>query len=137
MPPNIKLTPAEMETALKKTNLSDAIIQKVVNADVQKMSLDELDGLSGGGSFAWGNETPPEDWPNPIFRNMTLAEGRVFINALYDAFGFDVTVAFCMEAFNFKTNAWEESLRAGGPNYCADVMWGICWIHGGKQTYGK
>ena len=129
---NVKLTP-ELEAAFKKANMNDEDIRKIMEgADVQKIGLDDLDGISGGGNYAWGNETPPEDWQNPVFNGMTLAEGRAMINALYDQFGADITVSFCMEAFNFKTNAWEESMRAGGPNYCADVMWGICWKHRGK-----
>ena len=126
----------EVEDTLRKANFSDEKIAelKEKKSRVEKLSLEDLDGTSGGGGFGWGNETPPEDWPNPVFNGMTLAEGRALINALYDAFGEDVTIAFCMEAFDFKTNAWEESLRAGGPNYCADVMWGICWKYGGQKS---
>ncbi len=124
----------ELEDVLRKENLSEEKIAALKNRGVQKVPLELLDGISGGGNYAWGNETPPEDWQNPVFNGMTLAEGRAMINGLYDQFGADITVNFCMEAFNFKTDAWEESLRQGGPNYCADVMWGICWKYGGKGT---
>ena len=124
----------EVEDVLRKENLSEEKIAALKSRGVQKVPLELLDGISGGGNYAWGNETPPEDWHNPVFNGMTLAEGRALINAMYDQFGADITVDFCMEAFNFKTNAWEESMRAGGPNYCADVMWGICWQHSGKGT---
>ena len=122
----------EVEDVLRKENLSEEKIAALKSGGVQKVPLELLDGISGGGNYAWGNETPPEDWHNPVFNGMTLAEGRALINAMYDQFGADITVNFCLEAFNFKTNAWEESMRAGGPNYCADVMWGICWKHRGK-----
>ena len=124
----------EVEDVLRKENLSEEKIAALKSRGVQKVPLELLDGISGGGNYAWGNETPPEDWQNPVFNGMTLADGRALINAMYDQFGADITVDFCMEAFNFKTNAWEESMRAGGPNYCADVMWGICWQHSGKGT---
>ena len=124
----------EVEDVLRKENLSEEKIAALKSGGVQKVPLELLDGISGGGNYAWGNETPPEDWQNPVFNGMTLADGRALINAMYDQFGADITVDFCMEAFNFKTNAWEESMRAGGPNYCADVMWGICWQHSGKGT---
>ena len=124
----------EVEDVLRKENLSEEKIAALKSRGVQKVPLELLDGISGGGNYAWGNETPPEDWHNPVFNGMTLAEGRALINAMYDQFGADITVDFCMEAFNFKTNAWEESMRMGGPNYCADVMWGICWKHAGKGT---
>ena len=124
----------EIEEALRKANVPEKLINGIENPDVQKVPPELLDAVSGGG-FGWGNETPPLDWPNPVFNGMTLEEGYVFIKALYDAFGFDITVDFCMEYFNFYTNAWEESLRAGGTYYCCDVMWGICWKYGGKGTY--
>lgn len=124
----------EVEDVLRKENLSEEKIAALKSRGVQKVPLELLDGISGGGNYAWGNETPPEDWHNPVFNGMTLAEGRALINAMYDQFGADITVNFCLEAFNFKTNAWEESMRMGGPNYCADVMWGICWKHAGKGT---
>ena len=124
----------EVEDVLRKENLSEEKIAALKSRDVQKVPLELLDGISGGSGYAWGNETPPEDWQNPVFNGVTLAEGRALINAMYDQFGADITVNFCMEAFNFKTNAWEESMRQGGPNYCADVMWGICWKYGGKGT---
>lgn len=124
----------EVEDVLRKENLSEEKIAALKSRGVQKVPLELLDGISGGGNYAWGNETPPEDWRNPVFNGMTLAEGRALINAMYDQFGADITVNFCLEAFNFKTNAWEESMRMGGPNYCADVMWGICWKHAGKGT---
>ena len=124
----------EVEDVLRKENLSEEKIAALKSRGVQKVPLELLDGISGGGNYAWGNETPPEDWHNPVFNGMTLAEGRALINAMYDQFGADITVNFCLEAFNFKTNAWEESMRAGGPNYCADVMRGICWQHSGKGT---
>jgi len=124
----------EVEDVLRKENLSEEKIAALKSGGVQKVPLELLDGISGGGNYAWGNETPPEDWQNPVFHGLTLAEGRALINGLYDQFGTDVTIEFCLEYFNFKTNAWEESLRTGGPNYCADVMWGICWKHAGKGT---
>ena len=102
MAEKIKLTP-EMEAALKKANLSDADIQKVVNADVQKISLNELDGLSGG---AGSNDDPYE----PRICGMTREEMGSLLQGIVDSFGIDVAVAVALTWV--QTSDWETWLRA-------------------------
>ena len=124
-----KLAWSEVEGVLRDAGIPEeriAEFKSEPDTDVERLDLDALDEVSGGG-YGWGNETPPDDWKCPTLRWMTLPEGRDLINAMYNAYGFDVTVNFSMKFFEFYTDAWEESLRQGGPNYCADVIWGIHW----------
>ena len=84
MAQNIRLTP-EMEDAMKKANLSDADIQKVVNPDVKKMSLDDLDGFSGGVTSA----DIPDDFR---IAGLTYYDMGSIMQGVVDSFGIDVAI---------------------------------------------
>ena len=120
----------EMEDALRKANVSEEGIAELreteIDADVEKLGLDSLDGVSGGGVYGI-KEWAPEDFRVPYWYNMTYPEAGELIAAVYDNFGFDVTVDWAMEFFHTKTNDWEKQLRAGGPYYCALYMWSIAY----------
>ena len=118
MAEKINLTP-EMEAALKKANLSDADIQKVMeNKDVTKLGLEDLDNVSGGAKEA------PDD-----FRvcGMTQREAATLLQAVVDQFGTDLAIDFANAAF-FPSNHWEEFLRESEGSdagwYAVLMIWG-------------
>ena len=118
----------EVDPELVKTLMDKA----QADQDVERISPDDLDGVSGGGGIYGIKKWAPEDWRCPCFYNMTYIEGGEFIAAVYENFGHDVTADFCMEYFNCKTRDWDVKLREGGPYYCAVYMWSIaysCWIN--------
>jgi hypothetical protein len=103
--------------------IKSKINELINNPKSREMSLDDLEHVSGGKySASAGKGYAPEDWRCPVFGNMTWPELGEFIDAIYSAFGHDVTVDFCMEYFHCYTNDWDKQLRAGGPYYCAMYM---------------
>lgn len=117
---------------LKDNSEVEKIVQESLgkNPDVVKINPEDLEGVSGGGIYGI-KKWAPEDWRCACFKNQTWPEGGAFIQAVYDAFGFDVTADFLPHAYNCMTRDWAEKLREGGPYYCAVYMWSIaysCWI---------
>ena len=125
-----------LEDTLKQMNLPQEKVTEFINEDVDvvKLSLDDLDGISGGGVYAVDGHYAPEDWRCGAFCDMTWPEGGDFINALYENFGRDVTIDFCKSAFCL-TNDWAEYFNPPGLTayYCALMMWSLAWrAHGCK-----
>ena len=118
----------EIEDVLRKMDIEPENITELkvteADADVERIGLDGLDGVSGGiyGVKKWA----PDDWQNPVWGNMTWIEGADFIEAIYNAFGEDVAIAYCIETF-CKSKDWERYIHANGPRYAAYYMWSICY----------
>ena len=124
----LKIT-QEIEDALQKMDIPQEKIAEFkemeVDADVEKLDLDGPDGVSGGGIYGV-KKWAPDDWRNPVWGNMTWIEGADFIEAIYNAFGEDVAIAYCIETFCRSTD-WERYIHANGPRYAAYYMWSICY----------
>ena len=120
----------EMEDALRKMDIPQEKIAELkemeVDADVERLDLDGLDGVSGGGGIYGVKKWAPDDWKNPVWNNWTWIEGADFIEAIYNSFGEDIAIDYCIEAF-CRSNDWERYIHANGPRYAALYMWSICY----------
>ena len=119
----------EIEDVLRKMDISPEQITELkvteADADVERIGLDGLDGVSGGGIYGV-KKWAPDDWQNPVWGNMTWIEGADFIEAIYNSFGEDVAIDFCIETF-CRSNDWENFIHNNGPRYAALYMWSICY----------
>lgn len=119
----------EIEDVLRKMDIEPENITELkvpeADADVERIGLDGLDGVSGGGIYGV-KKWAPDDWQNPVWGNMTWIEGADFIEAIYNSFGEDVAIDFCIETF-CRSNDWEHFIHANGPRYAALYMWSICY----------
>ena len=118
----------EIEDVLRKMDIEPENLTelKVADADVEKLDLDGLDGVSGGGGVYGVKYFAPDDWKYSLWYNMTWVEGADFIEAIYNSFGEDVAIDYCIEAF-CKSNDWERFIHANGTRYAALYMWSICY----------
>ena len=119
----------EIEDVLRKMDIEPENITELkvpeADADVERIGLDGLDGVSGGGIYGV-KKWAPDDWQNPVWGNMTWIEGADFIEAIYNSFGEDIAIDYCIEAF-CRSNDWERYIHANGPRYAALYMWSICY----------
>ena len=110
-----------LEDALKKANVSAEDIAKLketeVGADVERLDLDSLDGVSGGTSTG----DAPADWQCPDLGNMTWTAAADFVQSIYDCYGPDVAISVCREAFG--PYSWEELIRVKGPRLAVLTVW--------------
>ena len=120
----------EMEDALRKMDIPQEKIAELkemeVDADVERLDLDGLDGVSGGGGIYGVKKWAPDDWKNPIWNNWTWIEGANFIKAIYDSYGEDICIDMCNELF-CKSYDWEYYIHGTDPVYAALYMWSICY----------
>ena len=94
------------------------------NYDVQKLSKDDLDNVSGG------TKECPVDY---IYRGLTCIQAGDILQGIVDAFGMDVAINWANENWG-KTHDWEnfmmESKGCNPGRYAAHRIWGLHY-HGG------
>ena len=119
MSKNYKLTP-ELESALRKANVAEEKIAafEAKDPDVEKLSLDDLDNISGGAAEA------PDDY---VLYGMTQLEAGRLLQGIVDNFGTDIAISMA-NAMWCKTTDWERYLRESeGCNagyYAVFRIWG-------------
>ena len=115
----------EMEDALHKANVSEEKIADLRENgfEIQELSLDDLDAVSGGRYAACTDGWAPEDYKCSWAYGMTWPELAEFINMIYQQFGRDVTINF-LNMYFFESPDWAAQFNPPGMNayHCAQYM---------------
>ena len=117
----------EVEDDLRKANIPEETIAGLKNKDVEKISLDMLDGISGGGVCGAGEVQAPDDWSNPYAGNKTVLEAQHMAAAIYDRFGEDICADFCNSCF-WPSDDWKTWIHQSGAAIAVSMMWRVCYV---------
>ena len=116
-----------LKEALKKANLTEDMLPET-SEDIEALSLDDLDEVSGGKYSGLKNGQAPYNWPCPECGGLTWPELAEMIDAIYQQFGRDVTIEMMNNLF-FKSPDWEAQFNPPGlnSNWCASYLVSACW----------
>lgn len=86
--------------------------------EVQELSVDELENVSGGYAYIDGVAYVHVD--DPVWGTMTVDDYYELVKMTYDCFGLDVAVNFALDIDPSVFH--EQALMTGGPEYMRDTL---------------
>ncbi len=96
----------------------EAAKTRVKTHEVQELSVDDLDNVSGGYDYIDG--VPYVYVNDPEWGTMSVDDYYELVKMVYDSFGLDIAVNFALNIDSSVFN--EQALRTGGPEYMRDTL---------------
>ena len=101
-----------------KAKLEELKAKVEAHDEVQELSVDDLENVSGGYDYIDG--VPYVCFNDPDWGTMTVDDYYDLVKMTYDSFGLDVAVNFALDIDPSVFN--EKALLTGGPEYMRDTL---------------
>ena len=101
-----------------KAKLEELKAKVEAHDEVQELSVDDLENVSGG--YAYIDGVPYVYVDDPKWGTMSVDDYYDLVKWTYDSFGLDVAVGFALDIY--PSVFIEEALRTGGLEYMRDTL---------------